>query len=116
MKTLIAGSRDIQDYTILQAAIKDSGFKITKVISGGARGVDTLAIRWAIQNQIDCIIRPAKWDIWGKKAGYVRNTFMVGEASQVITIWDGKSKGTKHIIDIVKEQNKKLFIYKPVKE
>jgi len=116
MKTLIAGSREIKDYTIVLSAIELANFTITEIISGGAKGVDTLAIEWAIRNQIDCIIRPAKWDIWGKSAGYKRNVIMVEEAEQVIAIWDGKSKGTKHTIDIAKQKNKKLFIYKPIEE
>ena len=42
MKVIIAGSRNFTDYKVLQDAIKNSGFKITEVVSGGAKGVDSL--------------------------------------------------------------------------
>lgn len=46
MRTIIAGSRSITDYALIQKAVSESGFEITEVVSGGAIGVDRLGERW----------------------------------------------------------------------
>ena len=46
-----------------------------------------------------------QWDKYGKKAGYLRNVEMAENANALIAFWDGKSKGTKHMIDIATERN-----------
>jgi hypothetical protein len=50
------------------------------------------------------------WDLFGKKAGYMRNEEMAKVADAAIIFWDGKSKGSKHMIDISKKYNLKLRI------
>lgn len=109
MRVIIAGSRTIEDYEIVKKAIKDSKFKIIQILSGGARGIDKLGEQYAQERGIAYKIYPALWDKYGKKAGYLRNTHMAEEADALIAIWDGESKGTKHMIDIAR--NKKLKIY-----
>lgn len=47
MRCIIAGSRDIHDYALLEKAIRDSGFAITEVVSGTQRGVDRMGERWS---------------------------------------------------------------------
>lgn len=64
--------------------------------------------RYAKENGIDLAIFPAEWDKYGKRAGYLRNEQMADHADSLIAFWDGKSKGTKHMIDIAKR--KKLFL------
>ena len=54
----------------------------------------------------------AKWDLYGKSAGYKRNVEMANNADMLIAFWDGTSKGTKHMINIMHEQNKKVIIIK----
>jgi hypothetical protein len=50
------------------------------------------------------------WDIFGKSAGYKRNEEMAKVADACVIFWDGKSKGTKHMIDIAKKYKLKLRI------
>ena len=50
-------------------------------------------------------IYPAQWDKYGKRAGYRRNEQMAEVADGLIAFWDGQSKGTKHMIDIMTEKN-----------
>ena len=64
------------------------------VIAGGANGVDTLAEHWAKRNKIEFIAYPARWKIFGKCAGIMRNHEMVEFCDYLIAFWDGKSKGT----------------------
>ena len=96
MKTIIAGGRDFNDTNLFNLAIKT--LPITEVISGCARGADTLAIDWANKNNIPLIKYPADWNTYGKSAGYIRNIEMLKNAEQLLAFWDGYSKGTEHMI------------------
>ena len=114
MKVIIAGSRNCWNYKLIPKAVKLSGFKISKVISGAAFGIDLLAIYYAIHKRIayDVFpIFPEDWQHHGKKAGYLRKISMSINADALIAIWDGKSRGTKMMIDIAKARNLKVFVY-----
>ena len=109
-RTVIAGSRGVSDESLIADAIKESGFQIASVISGCARGVDTLAINWASRNGIRIERFPANWDKYGKSAGYRRNEQMAEVADALIAVWDGVSRGTKHMIDICKTKGIPVFV------
>ncbi len=115
MKVIIAGSRSITDYDFVCRVIEESCFKITEVISGTARGVDQLGERWAKENGIPVAKFPADWDKNGKAAGYIRNTDMGSYGDGLIAVWDGKSKGTGHMVDIMGKLGKEIFVRKPNK-
>lgn len=66
MKTIIAGSRTINDPSLVEQAVRKSGFKITEVLSGGARGIDQLGEAWARQNNLKVRRFPAEWNRYGK--------------------------------------------------
>lgn len=70
------------------------------IVSGGARGVDTIAQRYAEQNKISTDIYRAEWDKHGKSAGMIRNREIVKVAHYVIAFWDEESAGTKNMIKI----------------
>lgn len=111
MKVIIAGSRSINSYDTINQAIVSSKFDIDTVISGTARGVDTLGEQWASFNDRHVERFPADWSKYGKSAGYKRNEQMASVADALIAVWDGKSKGTKHMIDIMNKLGKKVYIY-----
>jgi hypothetical protein len=110
MKTIIAGSRGISKFSTVERCIIASGFHITEVVSGTARGVDQLGEEWASCYQIPIKRFPADWNKYGKSAGYKRNVQMAEYANALIAIWDGESKGTKHMIDIAKNKELKVFV------
>lgn len=112
MRTIIAGSRSITSMNILEKAIDDSGFSISAVISGNARGVDSLGELWASEHDIPVQLFPAQWHVYGRSAGYRRNEEMAQNADALIACWDGVSKGTKHMIDIANKHNLKVHVYK----
>lgn len=112
MRTIIAGSRNITSMSIIEKAIDDSGFSISTVISGNARGVDTLGEMWAQEHDIPVQLFPAQWQTLGRSAGYRRNEEMARNADALIACWDGVSKGTKHMIDIAHRYNLKVHVYK----
>jgi hypothetical protein len=108
MRTIIAGGRDFNDYSLLKENCEKHS--ITEIISGGARGADSLGERYAKDKCVDLKIFPAKWDIYGKSAGYKRNIEMSENADALIAFWDGKSKGTKHMIETANKKGLKVFI------
>lgn len=99
MRTIIAGSRGITWQQHVSDAVRASGFTITEVVSGAARGVDRMGETWAIINNVPVKRFPADWSRHGKRAGYVRNAEMAAYADALIAIWDGKSRGTRNMID-----------------
>jgi hypothetical protein len=111
MRTIVAGSRSISNYEIVKAAIEGSGFNITTLISGTARGVDQLGERWAIENGISVEKHPADWNKWGSYAGPKRNKEMAEVAEACIIVWDKESKGTKNMMINALNNNLKLFVY-----
>jgi len=104
MRTIIAGTRTIKEYESVERAIRLSGFNITEVVSGTAIGVDRQGEIWAQKHDVPIKYFPADWMHEGKRAGYIRNQQMAKYADALIAVWDGKSKGTLHMIKIAKEE------------
>lgn len=111
MKTLICGSRNITDYTLVETAVTRSGFAITSIISGGARGVDQLAEEYAKAHGLPIEIMVPHWKQLGRGAGVVRNREMLQEASQVIAIWDGRSRGTRNTIETAQKLGRQVYVH-----
>jgi len=114
MKVIIAGGRDFKDYNRLKEVcnkilINQNNIEI---VSGTAGGADTLGERYAQDKGYEVKKFPAKWDEYGKKAGYLRNQEMGDYADGLIAFWDGKSKGTKHMIDIANKKGLKVRVIK----
>ena len=112
MKTIIAGSRDITDFTTLMKAVDVSKLDITSVVSGGARGVDKLGEIYASRFNLPIFIFKANWDKHGKKAGILRNIEMARNAEALLAIWDGKSRGTLHMITEGHKQGLRVHVYR----
>lgn len=108
MKTAIIGSRTFTDYSFLCKKLED--FNITEVISGGAKGADTLAEAYAVQFEIPLTVILPNWNKFGKSAGFVRNKEIVERAEIVIAFWDGYSKGTEHSINVARAMKKVVHI------
>lgn len=113
MKVIIAGSRSITDYSIIENAVARSEFKnITEIVSGGAHGVDFLGEQWALNNNVKVVPFVAEWVAYGKAAGPIRNAKMANYADALIAIWDGKSKGTLNMIENAKQKNLQIYIHR----
>jgi hypothetical protein len=115
MKLIIAGSRSITDYDTVQPefdrALDDMNWTPDLIVSGGAPGIDTLGERYGKENEIYIQIFPAKWDEYGKAAGPQRNAQMVEYADKLLAIWDGKSPGTKDIIQKAHTSDMPIWLY-----
>jgi len=111
MKVIIAGSRTIKKCNI-DSIVKQSGFSITTLICGMAKGVDKLGYDWAKNLGIEIDMYPADWHEYGKKAGAIRNKKMAEVAEALIAVWDSESKGTKMMIDMMRKLDKPVYITK----
>lgn len=114
MKVIVAGGRNFNDYELLKTVCLRLLSHIPKIqisiISGSAKGADSLAIKFAKEYGINFIEFPADWDAYGKRAGYLRNKEMENNATHLIAFWDGSSKGTANMIDLMKKANKNVHI------
>jgi len=115
MVTVIAGSRGISDYEVLKCAVANSGFDITEVVQGGARGVDLMAARWAYEHGVPMREFAADWNTYGRAAGMIRNEIMAQYASMgdggLIAVWDGGSPGTRNMIDQAERYGLQVYVY-----
>ena len=124
MKVAVIGSRSFNDYMLLSEELKK--YEISCIISGGAKGADQLAERYALKHNIPTVIFEAKWNdlshpnavikknSWGKEydamAGKRRNKDIVNAADCIIAFWDGRSPGTQDSIDFAKKLEKPLIV------
>lgn len=106
MKIIIAGGREFKNYQTLcdvcSWMLSKTDLSTVTIVSGGARGVDQMGERFAKEHGIKFIVMKPDWDKHGKAGGYIRNQEMANASTHVIAFWDGKSRGTKHMIDIAK--------------
>lgn len=124
---LVAGSRNYQNYTemcqVLDFLLKNQvaqGNKIV-IVSGGARGADSLAERYADERGYEKHIMPADWNLHGNKAGYIRNTEMhifISDPSVkrrgCVCFWDMQSKGTRHNFKLAEYYNNPIRVFDTV--
>lgn len=106
MKVIIAGSRGVTSYKTVRDAMELAdlvlGIYPTEVVSGKARGVDTLGERWAHRYRVPVKPFPAAWraadGTLDRGAGHRRNEQMAAYADALVAIWDGTSTGTADMI------------------
>lgn len=107
MKLIIAGGRDFNDYTLLQSKLDHLLQNIPtdsiEIVSGGARGADSLGERYANERGIKIKQFIPEWKnpdgTMNRAAGHIRNRKMGDYADTLVAFWDGQSKGTKGMID-----------------
>ena len=102
MKLMIVGSRSIKEFDLTPYVPEDTEL----IISGGAVGADEIAEEYADRNKISKLIIRPRYDVYGRGAPLIRNKVMVDIADEVIVIRDGKSRGSRYVIDYAKKQNK----------
>lgn len=125
LRVIIAGSREFDDFPMLMNKCTDilsviantnDGLNKVRIVSGTARGADKLGEQYAKLLDYEISRFPADWDGLGRRAGYVRNAEMAkfavedGNYGVLIAFWDGKSKGTKHMIDLANKHGLEVHI------
>lgn len=111
----VIGSRDFTDKEVLFEKLDKNESRIALVVSGGARGADTLAKEWAESRGKPLLTFYAKWKgkdgSTDKGAGFRRNRWVMENADYVLAMWDEVSSGTANAINIAKQLNKKVHVY-----
>lgn len=101
MKVAVVGSRSLSVTNLY----KYLPIATTEIVSGGARGIDTFAKKYAIENDIKFTEFLPNYELFGRIAPLRRNIQIINYADIVIAFWDGKSRGTKFVIDNCKKQD-----------
>lgn len=114
-RVIIAGSRTFEDYNILKEymdfLLRDIKTKEEiEIVSGQARGADALGERYALDRGYIVKQFPADWTRYARRAGIMRNEKMGDYADALVAFWDGKSRGTKHMIEYAKSKNLKVRV------
>ena len=96
MNVAIVGSREFDNYLFFKNEVDKIllNINVREIISGGARGVDTLAIKYAREREIPYRVFYPQWETLGKKAGIIRNIDIVDSSDLCIAFWNGLSRGT----------------------
>lgn len=113
-RVIVAGGRTFNNYELLRnkldSALRNRVSEGITIVSGAARGADKLSEQYAKERGYEIDSHPADWDQYGKSAGYIRNKEMAQNADGLMAFWDGKSRGTKHMIDLAEQHGLKVVV------
>lgn len=113
-RVIIEGCRDFDDYELLKEKcdyfLQDEKKEDVVIISGHTSGADALGERYAQERGFQLETFPADWKAHGRAAGPIRNARMASAANALIAFWDGKSRGTKNMIETAKNHNLKVVV------
>ena len=109
VRLIVAGSRHIDDaryiYEYLDYLFKTTEKEKITIVSGMAKGPDTIGYNWARDNGCNIECFPAKWDFYPNKiAGFVRNVQMAWYSTHLVCFWDGVSSGSKHMLEVAERE------------
>jgi uncharacterized phage-like protein YoqJ len=111
-RVAVVGSRTFNDKEKLYSVLDKNKDKIKLIVSGGAKGADSLATEWAADNGIPYLVFPPKWYTddgnYDRGAGFRRNNLIVKHSDVVFAFYDGESKGTKNTMEIAERLKKPL--------
>jgi len=110
MKVIIAGARTFTDYQLLCQTLAPERPRITQVLTGGERGAELLGYRWAWKHAVKHQLFRADWERFGKSAGVRRNFQMAQAGDMLLTFWDGRSAGTRHMISCMQQLGKPVVV------
>lgn len=114
-KLIVSGGRDFINTATMENHLLSLILETYKnynvsILSGMARGADSIAVTLAQKHQLNLYKFPADWKVLGKSAGFQRNQHMADAADGLLAFWDGSSKGTGHMINCMKLSNKPIHI------
>lgn len=106
MKLAIIGSRSLTINNLGDYIPENT----VEIISGGAKGIDSCAKMFALKHSLKYTEFLPKYNLYGKAAPLRRNLEIISYSDMVLAFWDGKSRGTKFVIDNYKKINKPIRI------
>ncbi len=107
MKLAIIGSRGLNNVEIANYLPQE----VSEIVSGGANGVDLLARKLAQEKGIQLIEFLPNYSRYGKGAPLVRNEEIAAYADEALVFWDGRSRGTAHILRLFEKLHKKVTLH-----
>ena len=107
MKVAIIGSRNLVVNNLNDYLPEE----VTEIVSGGAKGIDTCAKLYALQNKIKLTEILPEYSLYGRGAPLKRNLQIIRYADLVLAFWDGKSKGTEFVIKNCEKENIPIKIF-----
>lgn len=130
MKLAIIGSREFSDYECVKRSLYDFYektivrdnldlygniltevlYRFDEIVSGGAKGADSLGAKWAKENNVKLTEYLPDWEKFGKRAGFLRNEDIIKNCDEVLCFWNGVSKGTANSLSIAKRLKKPTLI------
>ncbi len=116
MRILICGSRHFNDYQKLCNEMDELNLdevQLITIISGHARGADTLGEKYAEECGWELDVYPADWKTYGKRAGPIRNSKMLkeGKPDLVVAFRGPNSRGTQNMIDQSLKAGVKIIVH-----
>ena len=115
LKCAIVGGRDFDDYEFMRKVLNEKFDNISfveAIVSGGAKGADTLAERYAKELGLPMIVYKPDYKRYGRGAALVRNTQIIENSDVVHAFWDGKSNGTRDAINKAQKMGKTLYVFR----
>ena len=109
MKVAVIGSRGLQ-VNHLEDYLPEG---VTEIVSGGAKGIDTCARNYALAHGLALTEFLPEYEKYGRGAPLRRNVTIIEYADFVLAFWDGRSRGTKYVIDNCKKRNIPVAVYQP---
>ena len=110
MRVAVVGSRNL--------TVKDLGEylpeNVTEIVSGGAKGIDSCAREYALAHGIKLTEFLPEYSRYGRSAPLKRNITIIENSDMVLAFWDGKSHGTKFVIDECKKRGVPVKILRPM--
>lgn len=112
MKTIIAGTRTATITAVVMAIVQCPwSEEITEVVHGGAPGADRWGKRWANSRKLPITEYPADWKQHGRAAGPIRNGEMANYADALVLVWDGKSRGSRDMLEKAQAKGLRVFVW-----
>ena len=108
MKVAVIGSRGLR-VEHLEDYLPEG---VTEIVSGGARGVDTCARDYALRYGLKLTEFLPEYGRFGRGAPLLRNIAIIENADLVLAFWDGRSKGTKFVIDYCNKHNIPVVVHR----
>lgn len=115
LKCAIVGGRDFDDYDFMKKVLDekfDNLSFVESIVSGGAKGVDTLAERYAKEIGRPMVVFKPDYKRYGRGAALIRNTQIIEYSDVVYAFWDGRSNGTRDAINKAQKMGKILYVIK----
>ncbi len=108
MRVAVIGSRGLQVDHLEDYLPED----VTEIVSGGARGIDACAREYAVAHGLKLTEFLPEYEKYGRGAPLRRNITIIEHADLVLAFWDGKSRGTKYVIDNCKKRNIPVVVHR----